>query len=57
MTVDTITIPTEVVFWKSAPGGTRSQCVDINTGVSFLVYQLIDVQRLIIVDTFLLLVL
>ncbi|KAL5532991.1 hypothetical protein ACEPAF_4765 [Sanghuangporus sanghuang] len=32
VTVDTIVIPTEVVFSKSTSAGTRSQCVDINTG-------------------------
>ncbi|KAL5490451.1 hypothetical protein ACEPAI_5284 [Sanghuangporus weigelae] len=32
VTVDTIVIPTEVAFSKSTSAGTRSQCVDINTG-------------------------
>ncbi|KAH8117476.1 RCC1/BLIP-II [Phellopilus nigrolimitatus] len=32
LTVDTITIPTEVVFSKSASANTRSKCVNINAG-------------------------
>lgn len=32
MTIDTITIPTEVIFSKTASARTRSRCVDINTG-------------------------
>lgn len=32
MTLDTVTIPTEVVFTKSAPSGTRSKCSHIGTG-------------------------
>ncbi|KAI5123298.1 hypothetical protein M0805_009319 [Coniferiporia weirii] len=32
LTINTITIPTEVVFSKSASSRTRSQCVDVNAG-------------------------
>ena len=40
MTVDTVTVPTEVVFTRSASGGGRGRCVGIATGLSLFYYKL-----------------
>ncbi|RDX48318.1 RCC1/BLIP-II [Lentinus brumalis] len=29
ITLDTITVPTEVILWRMTPGGTRTKCLDI----------------------------
>lgn len=44
MTVDTITVPTEVVLWRGTPSITRTQCIDLNAGgdLAFFTVERID---------------
>jgi hypothetical protein len=32
VTLDTVTVPTEVVLWRGTPSSTRTQCIDMNVG-------------------------
>ncbi|KAI9433941.1 RCC1/BLIP-II [Lactarius indigo] len=44
VTLDTITIPTEVVLWRGTPSGTRTQCIDLNVGgdLAFFTVERVD---------------
>ncbi|KAI0261837.1 regulator of chromosome condensation 1/beta-lactamase-inhibitor protein II [Gloeopeniophorella convolvens] len=42
--LDTITVPTEVVLWRSTPNGARTQCIDLNVGgdLAFFTVERVD---------------
>ncbi|KAI0282735.1 regulator of chromosome condensation 1/beta-lactamase-inhibitor protein II [Russula brevipes] len=44
VTLDTITVPTEVVLWRGTSSGTRTQCIDLNTGgdLAFFTVERVD---------------
>ena len=44
MTLDTITVPTEVVLWRGVPSNTRTQCIDLNAGgeLAFFTVERVD---------------
>ena len=44
VTLDTITVPTEVVLWRGTPSGTRTQCIDLNVGgdLAFFTVERVD---------------
>ncbi len=44
MTLDTITVPTEVVLWRGTPNNTQTQCIDLNAGgdLAFFTVERID---------------
>ncbi|KAI9508842.1 RCC1/BLIP-II [Russula earlei] len=44
VTLDTITVPTEVVLWRGTPNGTRTHCIDLNAGgdLAFFTVERID---------------
>src|SRR6266404_3709753 len=44
VTLNTITVPTEVVLWRGTPSGTRTQCVNLNVGgdLAFFTVERID---------------
>jgi len=44
VTLDTITVPTEVVLWRGTPSNTRTQCIDLNAGgdLAFFTVERID---------------
>jgi alpha-tubulin suppressor-like RCC1 family protein len=44
VTLDTITVPTEVVLWRSTPSGTRTRCIDLNAGgdLAFFTVERVD---------------
>ena len=45
VSLDTITIPTEVVLWRGTPSGTRTRCIDLNAGgdLAFFTVERVDV--------------
>jgi alpha-tubulin suppressor-like RCC1 family protein len=44
VTLDTITVPTEVVLWRGTPSGTRTRCIDLNVGgdLAFFTVERVD---------------
>jgi len=44
VTLDTITVPTEVVLWRGTPSSTRTQCIDLNAGgdLAFFTVERVD---------------
>ena len=44
MSLDTITIPTEVVLWRGISSNTRTQCIDLNAGgeLAFFTVERVD---------------
>lgn len=44
VTLDTITVPTEVVLWRGVPSNTRTQCIDLNAGgeLAFFTVERVD---------------
>jgi hypothetical protein len=44
VTLDTITVPTEVVLWRGTPTNTRTRCIDVNAGgeLAFFTVERID---------------
>lgn len=44
VSLDTITIPTEVVLWRGTPSGTRTRCIDLNAGgdLAFFTVERVD---------------
>ncbi|KAH9057096.1 RCC1/BLIP-II [Lactarius deliciosus] len=44
VTLDTITVPTEVVLWRGTPSGTRTRCIDLNAGgdLAFFTVERVD---------------
>jgi hypothetical protein len=44
VTLDTITVPTEVVLWRGTPSNTRTRCIDLNAGgeLAFFTVERID---------------
>lgn len=36
VTLDTITVPTEIVLWKGAPTSSRTKCFDIVAGNAYI---------------------
>ncbi|KAH9989777.1 regulator of chromosome condensation 1/beta-lactamase-inhibitor protein II [Russula vinacea] len=44
VTLDTITVPTEVVLWRGTPTNTRTRCIDLNAGgeLAFFTVERID---------------
>lgn len=44
LTLDTITVPTEVVLWRGTPSGTRTRCIDLNVGgdLAFFTVERVD---------------
>lgn len=44
VTLDTITVPTEVVLWRGIPSGTHTRCIDLNVGgdLAFFTVERVD---------------
>ena len=44
VTLDTITVPTEVVLWRGTPSDTRTRCIDLNAGgdLAFFTVERVD---------------
>ncbi|KAH9057653.1 RCC1/BLIP-II [Lactarius vividus] len=44
VTLDTITVPTEVVLWRNTPSGTHTRCIDLNVGgdLAFFTVERVD---------------
>ncbi|KAH9039401.1 RCC1/BLIP-II [Lactarius hengduanensis] len=44
VTLDTITVPTEVVLWRGIPSDTRTRCIDLNAGgdLAFFTVERVD---------------
>jgi hypothetical protein len=44
VTLDTITVPTEVVLWRGTPSGTHTRCIDMNVGgdLAFFTVERVD---------------